>query len=80
MCIHFGEVNGRHKLNVLPKTSNVNSVPMIMREKTRVKTQWTLDPGGGTQVWVSCGRAGAKFESRSIEMPIFQQKVTHSYI
>ena len=35
--------------------------------------------GGGTQVWFSLGRAATKFESRPIQTPIFQEKVTHSY-
>ena len=32
---------------------------------------------GGTQVWFWC--ATAEFESRPIQIPIFQEKVTHSY-
>ena len=38
------------------------------------------DPGGGvTQVWFSQAGAAAKFESRPMLIPIFQEKVTHSY-
>ena len=34
---------------------------------------------GGTQVWFWQGCAATEFESRPIQIPIFQEKVTHSY-
>ena len=38
-----------------------------------VQTSW-----GGTQVWLCQGRAAAEFESRPIQIPIFQERVTYS--
>ena len=34
---------------------------------------------GGTQVWFWLGCAAAKLESRPIQIPIFQEKLTNSY-